>query len=398
METAQLILQLAGHQELLKAELLQIDSDIKGLSELSKRYPEKKELFLTPQGDLRRVKKEKEAEEKEIRLHLQCYDLHRPTGEKILAKVIKAEKQRSLAASTSTTAPTSSAISPGAAAAGTGFPGTSNGFLSRLPPSATQNSASGLHQQTVAPRQHMNPMALSSISSSASTSAVRPVAATGIAAATTDSTRRLAASAADTTAHRGQVRQEQQQHLHPRDVLTPAATDNRPLYGLYTKPGAVVQQPSSANLRDNQQRPTSSQCSTSRAATAGRNATAANNGSFDTRDDASSAGGVPDDSEYLGNNDRYVQEQQQHYRNSIQQQQQQRPTQAVRSGGHRLGTTTAFSAGQQHRNEVHDANQPQAYRHYDHDDFSAASSSENVHVDRRFGGGVGSTSMDDSSV
>lgn len=110
METAQVILQLAGHQELLKAELVQISNDIKHLSELSMRYPDQKILFTAPQVDLRRIKKEKESEEKEIRLHLQCYDLHRPTGEKILARVVKAEKLRSLSALSSLSSPSPSPL------------------------------------------------------------------------------------------------------------------------------------------------------------------------------------------------------------------------------------------------------------------------------------------------
>lgn len=398
METAQLILQLAGHQELLKAELLQIDSDIKGLAELSKRYPDQKELFLTPQSDLRRVKKEKEAEEKEIRLHLQCYDLHRPTGEKILAKVIKAEKQRSMAAS-------SAALAASSNSGGLGMSGCSHrlaasaaaslGAAQQHPAAPQQYAAASLgpsNSRGLPPppttatsrtqnQQHANPMALSSISSSASTPVVRPSAASGV--KPLSNAQRLASSGDGSintnTATNGRVPLRQQQHHQQptRDVVASFSnSDNRPLYGAYTKPAVLQQQQSSTTAA----KPLSSNCSTSRAATAGRQATDAHNGSFNTRDDASSSAGEyhhPDDSEYIGNDDRYY-----NYRAPPPLQQQQR----IRANRGGLATTNASANA--------------AYRHYDDDDFSAASSSGMPPLGSggRFGGGLGSTSMDDSSV
>lgn len=89
METAQVILQLAGHHELLQAELARIVEDMKSLVEVSKRYPHLKELFVTSHRDLGKLKKQKEEQEREIRNHLQCYELHRPSGEKILKKLAK---------------------------------------------------------------------------------------------------------------------------------------------------------------------------------------------------------------------------------------------------------------------------------------------------------------------
>ena len=87
MQTYEVVCELTAQHQVVSAEIQRVQQDIAYLREAAKRYPEDRESFSRPLRELTRLLKYKKECEKEARLHLQCYDLHRPQGEKILKKL-----------------------------------------------------------------------------------------------------------------------------------------------------------------------------------------------------------------------------------------------------------------------------------------------------------------------
>ena len=86
-----MIMQIVAHAEILQAEIQRIDLDIQHLDDASKRYATNKSAFLQPQKDLKKLRATKEATLKEIRAHLQCYQLHQSAGQQLLSRLNKPE-------------------------------------------------------------------------------------------------------------------------------------------------------------------------------------------------------------------------------------------------------------------------------------------------------------------
>ncbi len=114
MEVAQLIMEIVAHAEILQAEVQRIDLDVKHLEDASKRYSSDPAVFLCPQRQLKKVRQAKEATLKEIKAHLQCYQLHQDASTSLLGKLNAAAAD-----------PTAAAATNGSASARSSRPGSS---------------------------------------------------------------------------------------------------------------------------------------------------------------------------------------------------------------------------------------------------------------------------------